>query len=291
MIAFLTTSDTELWQSLAANLKAEISGARVITEPLPVKELEKLLNNSSGYLSLREVDSAIFFYRQLEHEMACVSRHEIDVEDTADDWKSRSERLLKLYAQNRSKVKLVNIDHLLDHLGVICQAEGAKEIDLVSIELADLLSLDHSAVDLINKFGKLKSIQNIPEHHLLIGSHYVSTHPVMQQLNRQIYASSIPFAEDYEINIDLNRTLKEWGSAVDESTQNEWEQERELLALQISQIQEELEFYFLEKNRIEESAKKAQELQQRINRLCMNRLIHYQEQARNGIGKNGPVRN
>lgn len=145
-----------------------------------------------------------------------------------DEWRSAVENLLQAYRRNRRAIRMMSADAAVQAPDAF--ATACKE---------------HLGLTRGKAFPPQRPDEEIESIYRLLAAQMVAQADEIQPLLQELEASSIPLGVDYApARLDCQAIYEELGESA--SRPNELEEENELLLLQLHQVQEELESYFLE---------------------------------------------
>lgn len=173
----------------------------------------------------------IVFYQQAEHYFANALRSGEKLSEAAVQWTKSIEQLMAFQRRNRAVVKLVNLEQSLAN-----PISLKEKLETFSVEISEFAA----------EFYK-------EDMALITACQYVSQTPTIRKLNKLLQASSVPLLSDNEVMLDLDASytvhcedMEVMHNAI-QKYQNEAiliNNERDLILLQLQQVQEELEGLF-----------------------------------------------
>lgn len=204
--------------------------------PLDLNESAPLVGSAMEQL---ESAQALIFHARPETVLLRAMEEDSSPMEALHSWRVMALQVLEIYRQNRGRVMLVSSEAVRDNPAEFAQA-CSKHLGLqVTTEKAL-----HS--------GDVRSSQQ--DIHRLVAAQMIAQSPEVEGLVLELEASSVPMGEhSVSPAIDCEqayRQLQEMtASKPDEKTEqelNDAREENELLLLQLHQVQEELETYFVE---------------------------------------------
>jgi hypothetical protein len=195
----ITTESTELWRDFAVSLKDRVDVA---------SELSDVENNADANISLclqaytdfdlldvkikqSEVEAVLIFYQQAEHAIALDLMLGKSLDEAANNWLQKTQKLLQFQKQNRRLVKLLNLEQALANPKPLSQ------------------QLEHQGVSLLVEFESTTPTSLL----LLLACQYVRQDTKLKEVNARLIASSLPLASSLDIELDHNLLLTELSSS------------------------------------------------------------------------------
>jgi hypothetical protein len=195
----ITTESTDLWQNFAVSLKDRVDVA---------SELSDVENNAGASISLclqacadfdvldekikqSEVEAVLIFYQQAEHAIAIDLMIGKSLEEAANNWLQKTQKLLQFQKQNRRLVKLLNLEQALANPKPLSQ------------------QLERQGVSLLVEFESTTPTSLL----LLLACQYVRQDTKLKVVNARLSASSLPLDCGLDIELDNNLLLTELSSS------------------------------------------------------------------------------
>jgi hypothetical protein len=195
----ITTESTDLWQNFAVSLKDRVDVA---------SELSDVENNAGASISLclqacadfdvldekikqSEVEAVLIFYQQAEHAIAIDLMIGKSLEEAANNWLQKTQKLLQFQKQNRRLVKLLNLEQALANPKPLSQ------------------QLERQGVSLLVEFESTTPTSLL----LLLACQYVRQDTKLKEVNARLSASSLPLDCGLDIELDNNLLLTELSSS------------------------------------------------------------------------------
>jgi hypothetical protein len=249
----ITTENTELWQSFAKAVQSNVVIADVYSDNLVEGSADILLcmqavtefNVLEADIKNHQLETVLVFYQQCEYAIATGISHGKSLEQAALDWEHKMRSLLQFHKQNRRSIKLINLEQALANPKRLSQ-----QLELVSVNLeAECKAKTHSSMQ------------------LLLACQHVRQEVGLNELNTLLNASSLPLTDSVEIALDNRFLLAELDN-----------KENELLHLQLTQLQEELEVYYLKNKSIEKLLVTVKEEKQALSKDNQSLLAELDKQ-------------
>ena len=209
----------------------------------------------SGWLAASDTVHLLLLHSRPETAIArAISDPVVALEDAVEEWAEETENLLHVVRQNRKRATLFDADAATanpkafrtacaEQLGLTSGEQGKEGSEPASV------SADGSAPP-----GEIQRV---------IAAQAVAQSTRLQDLRDELEASSVPLETSRERQtVDCDAALRELREVNHQAEQTA--EENELLLLQLHQVQEELENYYLE---AQEKAEEVQKLTKRRNEL------------------------
>jgi hypothetical protein len=237
----ITTENTELWQSFAKAVQSNVVIADVYSDNLVEGSADILLctqavtelNVLEADIKNHQLETVLVFYQQCEYAIVTAISHGKSLEQAALDWEHKMRSLLQFHKQNRRSIKLINLEQALANPKRLSQ-----QLELLPVNLkVECKAETHSSMQ------------------LLLACQYVRQEVGLNELNTLLNASSLPLTDSVEIALDNQFLLAELDN-----------KENELLHLQLTKVQEELEIYYLKNKSIEKLLATVKEEKQALSK-------------------------
>jgi hypothetical protein len=249
----ITTENTELWQSFAKAVQSNVVIADVYSDNLVEGSADILLctqavtefNVLEADIKNHQLETVLVFYQQCEYAIVTAISHGKSLEQAALDWEHKMRSLLQFHKQNRRSIKLINLEQALAN-----PKRLSKQLELLPVNLkVECKAETHSSMQ------------------LLLACQYVRQEVGLNELNTLLNASSLPLTDSVEIALDNQSLLAELDN-----------KENELLHLQLTQVQEELEIYYLKNKSIEKLLATVKEEKQALSKDNQSLLAELDKQ-------------